>query len=221
MRGNKANWFVNTVPTIGPAEIVQSIESDTLIDQVERDLKKLIATQYQAGDKLPSHLELADILKVSIKTVHDAMCRVSEQGFIQSRRGRYGSFVTRLPEPGKLFTLEAAAAIFVPAKEALFYNYEKVERHLKSLIAKQHQVGERLPSMGQLGETLGVSSNTIRKALQSLAKAGFVRFERGRHGGTFVTRLPETIEEKALTWVSINPQTLQSYGKKTSSTVSS
>jgi DNA-binding GntR family transcriptional regulator len=215
-RGNKANWFLHTIPVMGADEIVKAIESDTLIDQVERDLKKLIADNFQVGEKLPSHLELAETLKVSIKTVHDAMCRITEQGIVQSKRGRYGTYILRMPDMDKLFSTEEAASIFMPAQEAMFYNYEKVEKHLKVLIAKKFKTGEKLPSMSQLAEALDVSSNTIRKALQNLAGEDIVRFERGRYGGTFVTRIPEVQEEKSFAWVSINPETIKSYRKSTS-----
>lgn len=217
-RGNKANWFLQGIPELGENEIVKAIASETLIDQVERDLKALIAERFQVGDKLPSHLELADILKVSIKTVHDAMCRVIEQGIVQSRRGRYGTFVTRVPDMDKLFSTQDAASVFMPAQEAVFYNYEKVEKHLKLLIAKKYDVGQKLPSMSQLAETLGVSSNTIRKALQNISQEAIVRFERGRYGGTFVAKIPEIQEEKSFAWVSINPETIKSYRSKKAET---
>ena len=87
-RGNKANWFLHAVPVMSDTDTVKAIESDTLIDQIERDLKALISAQFAVGDKLPSHLELAETLKVSIKTVHDAMCRITEQGIVHSKRGR-------------------------------------------------------------------------------------------------------------------------------------
>lgn len=215
-RGNKANWFLDTVPALSDDETVKPIVSETLIDQVERDLKQLIASNFEVGDKMPSHLELAETLKVSIKTVHDAMCRVVEQGIVQSRRGRYGSFIMRKPDADKLFSVDEAASIFMPAEQAVFYNYEKVENHLKGMIAKSTKVGDKLPSMTQLASDLDVSSNTIRKALMNLAKEGFVRFERGRQGGTFVTNLPTITkqDEKAYAWVSINPQSLSTYRKK-------
>lgn len=210
-RGNKANWVLKTTPEKS-AEGISAIESETLIDQLERDLKKLIADNYAENDKLPSHLELSDIFKVSIKTVHDAMKRLSDQGIIKSKRGRYGTYVLRKPDTDKFYS--PAENIFVPAEEASFYNYEKVEQHLKQLIATNFKVGDKLPSMGQLSKELDVSSNTVRKALQNLAKKQLVNFSRGRYGGTYVTQIPDTTEGdngKAFTWVSINPETVKTY----------
>jgi DNA-binding GntR family transcriptional regulator len=151
------------------------------------------------------------MFKVSIKTVHDAMRRLSEQGIIHSKRGRYGTYILRKPDAAKLLTA-MDESIFVPATEATFYNYEKVERHLKTLIREQYKVGDKLPSMGQLSQALDVSSNTIRKALQNLSEEQIVSFSRGRYGGTFVKKLPELPEGgKTFTWVSINPETIKSY----------
>ncbi len=209
-RGNKANWELKVIPDLENDPSVAAIESETLIDQLERDLKHLIAEQFDVHAKLPSHLELAEYFKVSIKTVHDAMKRLSEQGIIRSKRGRYGTFVCRQPET-QFFT--PAENVFVPVDDASFYNYEKVERHLKQLIKRDYKVGDKLPSMGQLSKELDVSSNTIRKALQNMAVENVVTFTRGRYGGTFVTEIPEVKEDKAFTWISINPETINSYRK--------
>lgn len=212
-RGNKANWALREIPEIDGA--VNAIESETLIDQLERDLKALIAEKFELGAKLPSHLELSEQFKVSIKTVHDAMKRLADQNIIHSKRGRYGTYVMRKPDAAKLVPIEAD--IFIPAEEISFYNYEKVEQHLKTLIRQSYKVGDKLPAMGVLSKELDVSSNTIRKALQNLAKEKMVSFSRGRYGGTYVTRLPEAAEAepgKTFTWVSLNPETIKTYRSK-------
>jgi DNA-binding GntR family transcriptional regulator len=211
-RGNKANWGLKSVPVLDHEASICAIESETLIDQLERDLKKLIAERYEINEKLPSHLDLADTFKVSIKTVHDAMKRLSDQGIVRSKRGRYGTYIVRKPDASKFFS-PVENNIFLPAQDASFYNYEKVERHLKMLIQQQYKVGDKLPSMGKLSEELDVSSNTIRKALQNLSKESVVTFARGRYGGTFVTQMPEVEDAKSFTWVSINPETIKTYRK--------
>lgn len=207
-RGNKANWELLVLPTIEPDVVMGAIESETLIDQLERDLKRMIADEFEVNAKLPSHLYLSERFKVSIKTVHDAMRRLCDQGVIHSKRGRYGTFVLRKPETAFMPTPES---IFVPVDDPTFYNYEKVERHLKQMIQAQYKSGDKLPSMGRLAKDLDVSSNTIRKALQNLSRQNIVTFSRGRYGGTFVTDIPTDGEGKPFTWVSINPQTIKSY----------
>lgn len=212
-RGNKVNWYVQRVPDLSTIPSVQAIESETLIDQLERDLKGLISDRFNVNDKLPSHLELADSFGVSIKTVHDAMKRLADQGMVHSKRGRYGTFVYRKPDAGKLFSSEAFD-VFLPAEEASFYNYQRVEQHLKGMLQEKYKVGDKLPPMGELADDMSVSSNTVRKALQNLGKSGYVTFTRGRYGGTFVRKLPHGKEaaKTDLKWVSVNPQTAYSYG---------
>jgi DNA-binding GntR family transcriptional regulator len=211
-RGNKANWALRSLPEL-TGGTVRAIESETLIDQLERDLKKLIAERFETNDKLPSHLELSDIFKVSIKTVHDAMRRLAEQGILHSKRGRYGTYVVRKPDAGKFAPIDTS--IFVPAEEIMLYNYQKVERHLKDLLRTTYAIGDKLPPMGVLSRELDVSSNTIRKALQNLAREKLVEFTRGRYGGTYVTAVPTPEDnipgDKPFEWVSINPDTVKTY----------
>ncbi|MBK8190177.1 MAG: GntR family transcriptional regulator [Vampirovibrionales bacterium] len=207
-RGNKANWELQQLPALGDDVVASAIESETLIDQLERDLKAMIAEEFGVNEKLPSHLYLSERFKVSIKTVHDAMRRLCDQGIIHSKRGRYGTFVLRKPETA---FIESPESIFVPVDDPAFYNYEKVERHLKQLIQTQYKTGDKLPAMGQLAKDLDVSSNTIRKALQNLSRQSIVTFSRGRYGGTFVTDVPKETDGKPFTWVAINPQTIKSY----------
>jgi len=214
-RGNKSSWVLNSIPEVDVQEDNTEVETDTLVDQVERDLKELIANRYKVGDKLMSHYELADTLKVSIKTVHDAMKRLIEQNILQSKRGRYGTFVIRIPSDKQLMTGKESE-IFAPAFETSLYNYEKVEMHLKQYIKENFKLDDKLPAMGKLAIELKVSSNTIRKALQRLNEQEIVTFSRGRYGGTFVTGVPEDVEEKAasLTWLSINPEVANLYTTK-------
>lgn len=210
-RGNKANWILREMPILTDEDIANdaNLESDTLVNQVERDLKDLVSHRYEVNDKLPSHFELAEILKVSIKTVHDAMKRLVEQGILKSKRGRYGTFIMRMPTDAQLYAPENP--IFASALEASLYNYEKVERHMKLLIKENYKVGDKLPAMSKLALELKVSSNTIRKALQKLSEENVVKFSRGRYGGTFVVNLPEVEETTSFTWLSINPEHMAVY----------
>ena len=214
-RGNKANWILREVPMITHEDKAidkDEVDTDTLVDQVERDLKELIKNEYNVNDKLPAHFELSELLKVSIKTVHDAMKRLSEQGIIRPKRGRYGTSILRMPSAGQFFPKQESS-IFATAVEASMYNYEKVERHLKSMIKNEYKVGDKLPAMGKLSEDLNVSSNTIRKALQQLADDNVVSFTRGRYGGTFITNIPEVKgnNNNYFTWLSVNPQHIAAY----------
>ncbi|MFA6988597.1 MAG: GntR family transcriptional regulator [Candidatus Gastranaerophilaceae bacterium] len=214
-RGNKANWILRQYPQLTETETVSTneISTDTLVDQVERDLKNYLNQTHKVGDKIPAHFELSQILKVSIKTVHDAMKRLIKAGIIRAKRGRYGTTLQRAPL-GSPLDPKPEHSIFASAAEASVYNYEKVETHLKLLIQKNYKIGDKLPSMSDLAGELNVSSNTVRKALQRLARELIVDFSRGRYGGTFVTKMPKVEESTTFTWLSVNPEHLRAYKKE-------
>lgn len=211
-RGNKSNWILKTLPEITELEnskFDKDEDNQTLVSQVEADLKMYIEKNYKINDKLPAHSELSDILKVSIKTVHDAMKSLISEGILCARRGRYGTIIVRMPNED--IKKGPEYEIFASAKEASFYNYERVEKHLKLLIRKQYKLGAKLPAMGTLAQELDVSSNTIRKALQNLAKQHIIEFARGRYGGTFITKMPEDNEIATFKWLSVNPEHVNAY----------
>ncbi len=195
-RGKKANWIIQALPTLEANQLGAQmvVQTDTLIDQLERDLKQLIFDDYEVNMKLPSHLELAEMLKVSIKTVHDAMHRLVIQGYVHSKRGRYGTFVSRIPS--NLINISTIEQLFVPAEEhaeaaVAFYHYQQAEAQLRMLLQTSYSVGQQLAPMPELASQLGVSMNSVRRALQALAKEGLVSFKRGRFGGTTVEKIPQ------------------------------
>ncbi len=213
-RSNESNWILKKVPdfTDEELEIMKSqgevISADTLVDKVEDELKDYIRNNFKIGDRLPAHQELSDILKVSIKTVHDAMKTLIDEGYLLARRGRYGTTVIKVPDMNSTENVLQPlneTSIFASATEAAFYSYQKIENTIKSFISDNYEIGDKLPSMEELSKRFDVSSNTIRKALQNLAKQGIVNFSRGRYGGTFVTDMPETDGEAAFRWLAVSP----------------
>lgn len=64
---------------------------------------------------------------------------------------------------------------------------ETIERLLQAVKLGLLGHGDRLPSERDLAGRLNVSRDTLREALHSLQRAGYVESRRGRYGGTFVT----------------------------------
>lgn len=52
--------------------------------------------------------------------------------------------------------------------------------------------GEQLPVENRLTALFGVATATVRDALQTLRESGIIETRRGRSGGTFIVRVPET-----------------------------
>ncbi len=212
-RSNETNWVLKEIPSITSDEQklikTEELSAKTLVTQVEKDLKDYIKSNFKIGDKLPAHQELSNILKVSIKTVHDAMKTLIDEGCLLARRGRYGTTIIKIPDSKVLQptneTSLMTGSIFAKAEEAAYYSYQKIETSIKSFIRDNYEQGDKLPSMETLSKQFDVSSNTIRKALQNLSEQGYVSFARGRYGGTFVTDIPESQEQETFRWLAVNP----------------
>lgn len=187
----------------------QESENNTLVKKVENDLKNYITNNLKTGDRMPAHAELSEKLSVSIKTIHDALKNLIDEGILLARRGRYGTTVLKMPNDNNI-EIKKETSIFASAPEAAFYHYEKTQNYIKRMIATDYEVGDKLPSIQELSKSLDLSPNTIRKAFHNLAKEGYLVFSRGRYGGTFVIDIPE-IESQTFKWLAVNPQYAKEY----------
>jgi len=141
--------------------------------------------------------------------VHDALKKLIKNGTLLARRGRYGTTVIKMPNESKIST-KKETSIFASAQETAFYNYEKTQNHIRTMIAKNYEIGSKLPSIMELSKELDLSPNTIRKALNNLADEGYLRFSRGRYGGTFIIDIPET-SSQSFKWLAVNPKYVEVY----------
>lgn len=199
---NDSGWEIIS-SDFAPNQRANAVAQKTLVNKVEHDLKNYINTTLKVGEQLPPHAELSKLMKVSIKTVHDALKTLVDEGILLTRRGRYGTTVIKLPKDihnsNKL-----EKSIFAPAKDTAFYYYEKTQNAIKTMIAEHYDIGSKLPSILELSKEMDLSPNTIRKAFHNLAKEGYLVFSRGRYGGTFVVDIPQTGEE-TFKWIAVNP----------------
>ncbi|MBP3924189.1 GntR family transcriptional regulator [bacterium] len=208
-KNNESGWMV--MDTKFEIDIEETpVSGNTLVEKIERDLKDYIVQNLKVGDKLPVHSELSKTLKVSIKTVHDSLKLLIDEGILLARRGRYGTTVIKMPYGQKGENIKKETSIFAPAEDTAFYYYEKTQNHIKKMIAEKYQIGEKLPSVVELSKQLDLSPNTIRKAFHNLAKEGYLVFARGRYGGTFVIDIPQ-MEEQTFKWLAVNPKYAEVY----------
>ena len=205
---NDSKWALMSL-NFSVDEDSENGEHQTLVNKIVTDLKNYINENLNVGDRIPSHFELSNMFKVSIKTMHDALKALIEEEILLARRGRYGTTVIRLPKDNNTYK-KLEKSIFAPAKDTAFYYYEKTQNAIKTMIAENYEVGEKLPSIMEVSSKLDISPNTIRKAFQNLAKEGYLVFSRGRYGGTFVVEKPESGEE-TFKWLSVNPQYAKAY----------
>jgi DNA-binding GntR family transcriptional regulator len=206
---NETSWFVKTNDFSMPKIDSTTLENVTLVEKVQKELEDYISKKLNVGDRLPAHEKLSEELKVSIKTIHDSLKSLVKKGILLTRRGRYGTTIIKMPGDTML-SGKKETSIFAHAQETAFYNYEKTQNHIKSLIAQNYEIGSKLPSIMDLSKELDLSPNTIRKALNNLANEGYLRFARGRWGGTFVIDIPET-SSQSFKWLAVNPKYVKAY----------
>lgn len=197
---NDSGWLVKSTDF----EFENITERATLVKQIETDLKDYITKNLKIGDKMPAHSVLTQQLNASLKTIHDGLKLLIEQGILLPRRGRYGTTVIKMPDDSS-FKIQKETSIFASAQDAAFYHYEKTQNHIKKMIAENYEIGAKLPSILALSKQLDLSPNTIRKAFLNLAKEGYLAFSRGRYGGTFVIDIPE-IETQSFKWLAVSAQ---------------
>jgi len=206
---NESRWVLKSNDFDFSKNKIDISKNVTLVKKVEKDLENYIEKKLKIGDKLPAHNVLSKELKVSVKTIHDALKSLIKRNVLLARRGRYGTIVIKMPSETTV-SQKKETSIFAFAKETAFYNYEKTQNHIKSLIAQNYEIGDKLPSILQLSKDLDLSPNTIRKALNNLANEGYLRFARGRWGGTFIMDIPET-SAHAFQWLAVNPKYVEVY----------
>ena len=62
-----------------------------------------------------------------------------------------------------------------------------IEGQLKEAIITHHyRAGDKLPSERELADMFNASRSSIREAIRSLERSGFVVVKKGVHGGAFV-----------------------------------
>ena len=90
---------------------------------------------------------------------------------------------------------EASEALLRPVRPGNAFE-DTVERLLQTIRLGVLAPGESLPPERELAARLGVSRDTVREAIKSLADAGYLVSRRGRYGGTFLAdELPATPSE--------------------------
>lgn len=172
---------------------IENIELKTLVEKVADSLRIYIKENLSSGDKLPSNIELKQIFKTSIKTIHDAVKLLTKEGLLYSRRGQYGTIVIA----------------DVPDKMNDLYFYEKFEQKIRHYISENCQAGDKLPTIREFAQKYCTSEKTIKKALDNLAEDGYLTFSRGRYGGTFVLDIPQNVTE-AYKWLAISTDYIDS-----------
>ena len=111
----------------------------------DRIVTAIALGHYVPGQRLPTERELAEMLKVSRATVHDALQQVEGVGSVEVRRGRNGgAYVTSGWAPGSAQVVERTLAASWHELEALFDFRQFIEPLIAGAAAERH-TDEDLP----------------------------------------------------------------------------
>ncbi|MBW2066036.1 MAG: FadR family transcriptional regulator [Deltaproteobacteria bacterium] len=79
------------------------------------------------------------------------------------------------------------SGIFTPVQQERVS--ETIERQIKEAIIKRHYMpGDKLPPERELAVMFGSSRSSVREAIRSLERSGFVVIKKGAQGGAFVIK---------------------------------
>lgn len=90
------------ISTLKPETSIFAPARDTAFyhyEKTQNNIKRMIAEEYEIGDKLPSIMELSKKFDLSPNTIRKAFHNLAKEGFLVFSRGRYGgTFVIDIPE---------------------------------------------------------------------------------------------------------------------------
>ncbi len=131
-------------------------------ETVERLLQAIRLGVVGAGERLPSERELAERLGVSRVTLREAIRALSDAGYVESRRGRYGgTFVNDvLPGPPEHAGAKVDAAIL---EDALSLRYVLETGAAEMAAARSLTPADRRHLTGTLAEAASASLEDYRR----------------------------------------------------------
>ncbi len=160
-----------------------------IIPQAERELRARIESgAYKTGDLIPTQMDLAQELRISIGAVVEVVRRLKEDGLLRSHPG-WGTLVTRPPAPGP-HPASSADPVEEPCSVPPRDPGVSKLAHIRSVVETRvkdgtYPAGLKLPTNIKLANEFGVSRPLITLAFKPLVDSGIlVRIDRTR--GLFV-----------------------------------
>jgi DNA-binding FadR family transcriptional regulator len=134
-------------------------------ETVERLLQAIKLGVVVPGDRLPSERDLAARLNVSRVTLREAIHALTEAGYVESRRGRYGgTFVNeQLPTPRRTSAKRLARELGNGLDDALVLRSALETGAAEAAAARSLSSGEREHLRRRLDETSAASLSDYRR----------------------------------------------------------
>jgi GntR family transcriptional regulator, L-lactate dehydrogenase operon regulator len=113
----------NTVVNAGDALFRPVRAGNAFEETVERLLQSIRLGVVGAGDRLPPERELSERLGVSRVTLREAIHALSDAGYVESRRGRYGGTFVNETLPSPVYAADAGKVDAASLEDALTLRY--------------------------------------------------------------------------------------------------
>ena len=182
------------------------VKNKNLVKIVKENIRKYLSKNYQTGKKIPTNAFFAKMYNVSIRTVNLAIKELNKEKTVISRRGAYGSIFLN----SGIKDLRSEKSIFMSAPKSkkeivpkYNYKWENILENIKTYIQKNHEAGDKIPSMKDCAKIFNVSVSTVKKAISQLSLQGVLYTQKGKYGGIFIVEMPQSDDKYR--WLSINP----------------
>ncbi|WP_329050576.1 GntR family transcriptional regulator [Amycolatopsis sp. NBC_01488] len=132
-------------------------------ETVERLLQAIRLGVVGAGERLPSERELAERLGVSRVTLREAIRALSDAGYVESRRGRYGGTFVHDTLPGPPERSPGGKVDAVVLEDALSLRYVLETGVAEMAAARSLSPADRQHLTGTLAEAAGADLDDYRR----------------------------------------------------------
>ncbi len=180
----------------------QGVKNKNLSKILKENIKKYLIRNCKTNEKIPTNDFFAKMFNVSIRTVNSAMKELHKEKVILSRRGSYGSiFLNSDMKEKSMFMSKPESGNEI--RITYGYKWESALNKIKNYILKNHEAGDKIPSIKEFAQKLNVSVTTIKKAVHELSNQGVLYSQKGKYGGLFITEMPQ--REDSYQWLAVNP----------------
>lgn len=138
----------------------------------------IIQKGYEKGETIPSARKMAEFLNLSQNIARSAYEHLSSTGIIEYKK------ITLNGSNWILKTVPSFSSEEMSLSVDLFPEtlVEKITKSMKKYLASDFKPGDKIPSLDEFSQRLGVSVKTVHDCLKELNKQGIVISRRGKYG---------------------------------------
>ncbi len=171
--------------------------------------KYIIQNRFKIGSSLPSARQVSKLLEMSQNTTRLAYENLLSSGIIGSKQNR-GYETNWYLKEFPVISKDESEILDCSATETLV---DKITKILKSCLARNYSIGDRIPTHCTLAKNLNVSIKTINDSVNILNKEGIIITRRGRYGSILAKNPLDNNDTGSKIFASAENAVLYSYQK--------